>query len=690
MKIAKIVDLILEYGFYALFFFTPFLFNPSRTYPSFELFEFSKMVFVYAVAVVIFSAWIARMILSKKIIVKRTVFDLPIMLFLMSQALSTLFSIDRHVSIFGYYSRFYGGLLSQITLTLLYFAFTANRELISLKKLFSFSLCAGVLVALYGILEHFGIDKNTWVQDVQARVFSTLGQPNWLAAYMAILLPLGITSFFIKRKNNIVTVLQVTSTVIFYSCLLFTKSRSGFLGFWIADLLFWVVLIYKINDRKKLLKPLLAIHALLLVINFFLTTPLPQYNKLATIEVFNSATPAQPNIGVPSSQTALEDIGSSVTDSGDIRKIVWKGAIDIVKNYPLFGTGPETFAFAYYKYRPAEHNRTSEWDFLYNRAHNEFLNVAATSGLTGLATYLFLLGTVFWYCFVWVKKTIDQTERFWILALFASYISIVVTNFFGFSVVVIGLFFYFIPAFLVKIKDGSQNTSVVQSTTSKTGLLIIPFILCSGGIILVWNYWIADSDYATAYNLRRQADATSANPLIDKALALRSDEPVYYDEKAAIAGQLSLAALENKNVTESARFAKVAIEASSKALTISPQNVNFWKTRTRLLYQFSALDPSFINNAFDSIKIAEELAPTDVKLDYNEAVILGELNKNDEAIKILEKALSDKPDYKDAYIALSVFYKKAGQLDLAKNTLQTALKKVNPNDAELQQKLKEL
>ena len=83
-----------------------------------------------------------------------------------------------------------------------------------------------------------------------------------------------------------------------------------------------------------------------------------------------------------------------VSESIDIRKIVWKGAVNLGLQYPLFGTGVETFAYSYYFVRPVEHNLTSEWDYLYNKAHNEYLNFFATTGVAGLATYLLYIGAV--------------------------------------------------------------------------------------------------------------------------------------------------------------------------------------------------------------------------------------------------------------------------------------------------------
>lgn len=126
--------------------------------------------------------------------------------------------------------------------------------------------------------------------------------------------------------------------------------------------------------------------------------------------------------------------GPGITDSEAIRMPVWKGAIKIWQRYLIFGSGVETFAYSYYLDRPAEHNLLSEWDFLYNKAHNEYLNILATTGSLGFLSYLSLLGGTIWL----IKKN---------PSLLGAYVSILVTNFFGFSVVIIGLYFFLIPAF---------------------------------------------------------------------------------------------------------------------------------------------------------------------------------------------------------------------------------------------------
>jgi len=124
------LDKIISYSFYLLFFLTP-LFWSSLNH---ELFEFNKMFLVYAFTVTITGVWVLKMISEKVLIFKRTPLDIPLLLFLGANILSTIFSIDPHTSIFGYYSRSNGGLLSIISYLLLYWASNSSIIITSYKS----------------------------------------------------------------------------------------------------------------------------------------------------------------------------------------------------------------------------------------------------------------------------------------------------------------------------------------------------------------------------------------------------------------------------------------------------------------------------------------------------------------------------------------------------------------------------
>jgi len=198
--------------FACLFFLVPLFFTSVNS----ELFEFNKTILLYLFTILITSTWITRMALQKKLVFERTFFDIPLVLFLASQILSTIFSIDPHTSIFGYYSRFNGSLLSTLCYLLLYWAFVSNCKAKDAHKVIKVSLVSAAIVSLYGIFEHFGhsfsclifqgnFNVDCWIQRVQERVFATLGQPNWLAAYLIILIPIVWAKMLEAKKNSIFT-----------------------------------------------------------------------------------------------------------------------------------------------------------------------------------------------------------------------------------------------------------------------------------------------------------------------------------------------------------------------------------------------------------------------------------------------------------------------------------------------------
>src|SRR5258706_11884597 len=222
--------------FAILLFFVPLALWPVTS----EVFEFNKMVLVYILTALIVGAWSVRMIIERKFIFRPTTLDTPLLIFIGSQFISTILSIDPLTSWLGYYSRFNGGLLSTICYSLLYWAWVTNFDSKETLQLLKIWLAGAALVSLYGVLEHFGIDKNVWVQDVQSRIFSTLGQPNWLAAWLAALIPITWALAIKEKLYGRNFWIYFSLSTLFFWTLIFTKSRSGILGFFIALVIFWI------------------------------------------------------------------------------------------------------------------------------------------------------------------------------------------------------------------------------------------------------------------------------------------------------------------------------------------------------------------------------------------------------------------------------------------------------------------
>ncbi|MCL4366197.1 O-antigen ligase family protein [Patescibacteria group bacterium] len=673
---------VISYSFYLLFALVP-LFWTSVNY---ELFEYNKMMLTYGFTVIITGAWLLKMLNEKQLLIKRTPLDIPLLLFLGANILSTIFSMDPHTSIWGYYSRLNGGLLSLIAYLLLYWAFVSNMDFNKVKTTLKFGLASGFLISLWAILEHFGVsfscvilrgdfNATCWIQDVQSRVFATLGQPNWLAAYLAMLI-FPAFYFFLTASSKNQRIAYYISLITSYLAFTFTYSRGPTLGLIGGMVVFLLGCLFCHPESAKggrrifhdlggfftsfRMTRVAGVLISFLVINLLFGSAITSFRLISKY-----AAPVRPGISIASTPasvgTQLENGG---TESGQIRLIVWKGALDIFKNYPIFGSGLETFAYSYYQYRPASHNLTSEWDFLYNKAHNEYLNYLATTGLVGIGTYmLVILIFIFWS----VKKFIGKQtkEKLLVISLLAAYISYLISNFFLFSVVIIAIFFYLFPALIFIATESAKPLKLPKIFNYPLSIVNLiyhrPFYIKSVKTIVilgtfyllysVFQLWYADTLFAKGENALSAGNAGAGYNLISSAAELNQGEPFYKSELGLAAAQ-GAASLAETDATLSADLKNIALIQTNQALKTSPKNVSFLRTAIRTYFALTLVDKSYFDKTLQTLDLAIKFAPTDPKLYYNKALILSSVDRKDEELKVLQQAIELKPNYQEAIAQL--------------------------------------
>lgn len=683
--------------FYLLFFFIPLAVFPKSS----ELFEFNKVIPTYLFTVLIVGLWLSKMVVKREIIFRRTILDIPLLVFLLSQVLSTLTSIDTRSSMLGYYSRFHGGLASSITYSLLYWAYVANMNRNKTMKTFYIIFSSAFLVSLYGILQHFGVDKDIWVQDVQTRIFSSLGQPNWLAAWLVGLIPITWALTLKSGIRNKKFLLYTSLSALFFLTLLYTKSRSGLLGFAIAAVVFWPSVFMFIKKRKASLTTtlikFLILNSLFIILVLIVGSPwTPSISKFVNKSKNLQPSNLQPDAQKPQGPTLA--VGGS--ESGEIRKIVWTGAVDVWKNYPILGSGLETFAFAYYNFRPLEHNLVSEWDYLYNKAHNEYLNIAATTGTLGLLSYFILVVAIVFQILKELRITNYELRNkghnsyFLIPAsLLAGFASILVTNFFGFSVVPVGLQFFLYPAMAITLAQHRtkkiEHRKIDISTTQKA---VIVFVVCAMfyALFLIGRYWYADFVYAKGKLENDSANFIEGKKLLIKAVNLSESEAIFWDELSQSSIGIALALYEKEDQKRAQEFADFAIAESEKAIQLSPANVNLKRNRAILFIKLSAINPNYLINARDTLLSATAQAPTDAKLFYNLGLVYIRTGEIDKAIETLEETIEMKKNYRNARFALALVLIDEGEKKQAMKELEYILEFIGLDDPLVRQELEEL
>lgn len=632
--------------FNILFFLIPLIFYKNTS----EIFEFNKIIILYITTLVISLAWIYKSISQQKIIFRRTILDIPFVFYLIILLLSTLLSIDPRTSWFGYYSRFNGGFYSQICYIVLYWAGVSN---LTKKHVFQilYSAIIGTLIAsILAILEHFnfsfscgvmglGWNNSCWVQDVSARVFSTFGQPNWLAAAIITLIPVSWSFSLEKTKKSIIF---YDVTFIFFITLLYTGSRSGLLAVSIEAILFWGIILFK---YKKEFSKKFIINIVIITISFLIIRIPNFYNQKVT---------------EPSKGPALETGG---TESATIRKYVWMGAINIFKSYPILGTGPETFAFAFPSFKPQEHNLTSEWDFVYNKSHNEFLNILATTGFLGFFSYLVLVILSFRQ----LSKSIDLKFK---IGLISGYLGILITNFFGFSVVYTSLLFFIFPALAVIYNNDTRGFKAKKFLSWQLSLISFISLFFVFAIYKIYIYWSADINYNLGRLNGRAKNFEVAQNYLTKAIDASPNEPLYLAE---------LAVVRSESADTQSDIDQI-IDLSETSLRLSPYNQNLKRSYASTLSRFSKYDKNYLFKAVDVIKEASSQSKTDPKLFYQLGLLYLKTGQIEEGLKALEKAVVLKSNYKEGRFALGLTYIDLNEDEKAKKELKYILENIDPND----------
>ncbi len=447
--------------FSLLYFAAPLIFSINTN----ELYEFPKMFFVYYLSLVIFAMFGTKLLLNPKKVTKpRIIF----IVFLSAFIISTLLSVHRYTSVFGYYTRFNDGLVSLLFYFGIYFVGINTFTKEDLKGLYFLVQLTTIPIFLVSIGQYYPQLKFLWGGRLQERVFATFGQPNWLAQFLVMLIPFSLYKFLNKNRKE-----YLFLYVLQFITLWLTFSTSGFLAFVIVAAAVTINYFKNTNDKTvKIFSKLVVIIGASLI--FALTNPGIFKGKVTDIvtdlrrsvsqrfvaraqsdenevfhtsflnenEVFHTSFPGG-NEALRASFLAGNEAlrasflaGNEVSDPGFIRLGLWRGTLDLIFSSPknfLIGTGPETFPYVFQEFRPSILNYSSEWDFVFNKPHNYYLETWAEQGFVGLVLYLLILVYL-------IKKRLPIYIKLGLLGF-------AITNLFGWPVVSTALLFWLFAMF---------------------------------------------------------------------------------------------------------------------------------------------------------------------------------------------------------------------------------------------------
>jgi len=408
-----------------LFLITSAVVTPFYSFESINLPKFIVLIFFASTA-----------LLYLAINIKTSFFSLPkvskiILIGLLSTYLLTFALSDTpwQQQLYGRENR-RNGLLTYLSLLLLFLVFHSIPYLKHLKVFLNRIALAGVIVISYSVLQLIGLDPYKW-DSVNLHFFSTLGNPNFLSAYIAVV-SVPLLTWFYLNLNSAPKLMRGICVILILAILLFliyrTFSYQGFISLFASLSVFTLIIIYK--NKKR-------------IVFFGLMTLVGVSGLLAFFGTLNSG---------PLAEILYK---GSITSRGDF----FRAAVNAGNSNLIGGTGFDSFGDFYLLYRDEVAGLRPNAEFT-DSAHNYFLDLYATQGLFGLFFYTFL---TYLTLKGFVKLIRMQTSTVHTAALFASWVAVQVqslvspTNFL-FSILIFSISGFVIGSAYLK-KDAPELTN---------------------------------------------------------------------------------------------------------------------------------------------------------------------------------------------------------------------------------------
>ncbi len=408
-RVGQYAGRAVEAGWLLALIVAPLFFNPDSGNP----FELTKMAALRSIVLVSVAAWLLAAFAARPRdpgpspdAAGRPSVVWPVVLLVVVTALSTATSVAPRASLWGSYERL-EGLYTTACFVALYFSirrWLGRPE--QAARVVTTAVLVSLPVSLYGIVQRHCLDPVSWEGDAATRVVSTMGNPNFLAAFLIMCVPLALARLVatsqqlvaVPRPSAVLLVRAACYGVVLavqVSAILYSQSRAAWLGLLGGTFLFVLLRLVLLRfhaaagARSARWLWLSWCIAGALLVGFIVVVNLPGGP---------AGRPAEQRFG------RLFNLAETEGGSGKVRLLIWQAAADLLTPHAplwsptggpdrlhawrlLVGYGPETLGPVYAASLPADVPGQPP-DALADRSHNETFDSLVQTGLLGLLAYL--------------------------------------------------------------------------------------------------------------------------------------------------------------------------------------------------------------------------------------------------------------------------------------------------------------
>ena len=632
---------------------------------TFDQFDIAKILSLRILTLIIVVFWIAKMLSQKKHQIRWSKLDFFVLAFLVLGFISTITSIHIPTSIHGKYKRF-EGLLTFLNYGILYFlalqTFTSFSRLSKLSKTLTI---AGGVVAFYGVLQYVGVDIFSWatLPFEERRSFSTFGNPDLLAGFIVILVPIALAEFLKARKAKS-NILMGSIAFVTVACLITAFTRSGWVGTFTATVAFAILSFREILSNKK--KVAFVVAAFILV--------------FTAVAIYSSS-------HGQSTMNLIERLKSTtkITEgSAGNRLEIWKAGIKMIKARPILGLGPDTYRLGSEHYETLKYVKMGAGKTVADNAHNYVIQLAAGVGIPATAIFIiFFIGVVVTSLRYSLKLKAD--DRLTYVGLISAAIGYAVHLIFGVSVSGSTGIFWIIIGALVAASPIVKTSQVSQSRRHEMLLRVAVIIFSLVSLISAYyavSMYIGDMYHVRAIKSANAGDLQSAINNYERAISLYQNGRFYIDYGICL--ERSGTQLNDRSLVEKA----VAIYSAGR--DFEPNEGDHYVFLGGALSKLitSPQDP-LLEKAVGVLKNGIRVRP----YNYPSHIILGDLlsfqGKYGDAIKHYDIALTVNPSDTSVIKRMAKVYEQDGKKDKAKKYYEKLLA-LTPDDQEAKDALARL
>jgi tetratricopeptide (TPR) repeat protein len=380
-------------------------------------------------------------------------------------------------------------------------------------------------------------------------------------------------------------------------------------------------------------------------------------------------------------------------------------AMETLKNPQtlLFGYGPEQFANAYQRSRPASLNLTDYWNIRFTSSSNEIFQAITTLGILGLFSWLWLALASFRTIKRSSSTKYGLTFKIAIAGIFLLFLLIPATYLHLFT------FFVIIMIWSIYLKatkdplasklnlDLSSIRLVRPDATANSHakpVPILPFLVAIPAITLSFAvFYFSFRAYSAEMTFKQSLDAAVKNDglatynLQRQAILKNPFNSRYHRAYSAtnLALANSIAGKENPTDEDRQNISQLiqqSIREAKAAVALDPQNSLNWENLTFVYRSLINVAQNADSWTVAALAQAIQNNPTNPQLRLELGGVYYSLERYDQAIRMYQQAAELKPDWANAYYNLAAAHKQKKELAQAYDYLRQVLRLVPQDSAD--------